>query len=719
MREVVPSTETDRDPNLYYSRAVYRVTFTVTFDAKTGSLVAEQEVEQTVSNAGYSDETPELQPVDPESGVAYATFTNTYRDPKVAVVGLNGVKNYTDTTGSNPIQDNMFTFRIEPDPESPAAVNGPKPDADPSKIGTTSDDRWYYDVTNTGYDFGFGNVTFDETYVPMGQTVSFSYTVRELFPEDASPGVPCQGMIYDTHTCGVTVIIKNNGGTLTASLEYSDHGDGSTHPPYFTFDNSYTAQPTTASLSATKELTGRDWTDSDSFTFDLKAITADAPMPDVTEGTATKETQTVTFGDITFAQAGTYQYEITERLPKGIQDDDPNADGFQHEGVTYDQTAHTATVSVEDNGKGNLVATVTYDDNDANTSAVITNSYNAGHAVVAFGGTKQLTGRDWQAGDVFGFTLAPGDGETQQAVDTRIVFMPADTTASVTWDSLAAGNGQYVFDFEPIRIYQPGTYTFAIKEVLPADDDPATDGVQSNGITYDAEERIVVVTVADEGKGKLEVNVTTSDSSLFTNAYTEPEPTAATAELAVTKHLEGRDWTDGDSFTFALAALTDGAPLPSSQQATATAQAQTASFGTMEFTSAGTYEYKISEVLPADDDAATAGVQQNGVTYDESTCTAVVTVTEEDGVLSAHVTYDSKDAQSAAFTNRYTTTGSGNPGGTPTDDKTTGSDQDTYDKKKLARTGDAAGGLLAAAALLAVAGGVTAGVAMARSRRRS
>ena len=114
-----------------------------------------------------------------------------------------------------------------------------------------------------------------------------------------------EGVSYDTAAHQVTVTVSYNVETdkMTASVKY----DGANS---LTITNTFA--PAEASPEVTKALTGREWTDDDSFTFTLAAVTEGAPLPATVTGTATKAQPKVSFGTITFNKAGTYEYTITE-----------------------------------------------------------------------------------------------------------------------------------------------------------------------------------------------------------------------------------------------------------------------------------------------------------------------------------------------------------------------------------------------------------------------
>ena len=96
-------------------------------------------------------------------------------------------------------------------------------------------------------------------------------------------------------------------------------------------------------------------------------------------------------------------------------------------------------------------------------------------------------------------------------------------------------------------------------------------------------------------------------SAVFTNTYSV---TPVTSEnLTGIKVLQGRDWAEGDSFTFALAPYND-CPLPAGYDITkgitvtkddAVGSTATFAFGQIEFTAPGIYRYTVAEVEPEND----------------------------------------------------------------------------------------------------------------------
>ena len=207
--------------------------------------------------------------------------------------------------------------------------------------------------------------------------------------------------------------------------------------------------------------------------------------------------------------------------------------------------------------------------------------------------------------------------------------MPKATTATATESEPTAV-------FMPITFVEPGEYTYTITEV--------NDGV--DGVTYDTTPHKVVVNVTEEAipdeSGdefppgytlssytlKAEVSYDGAESLIVTNTFAPAEE-----EIKVTKLLKGRAWLDADRFTVTLTAVTEGAPMPEKTELILTKAAQTGSFGTIRFDTAGTFEYIVKE---------TPGTEEN-MKYDSAEHKVTVTVTKADGpdnALTAAVTYE-------------------------------------------------------------------------------
>ena len=453
----------------------------------------------------------------------------------------------------------------------------------------------------------FAGITYDSLCFENGDPDSdvrvFEYTVTEI--NDHVPGVT-----YDTtpHTVTVTVtrsthieVINEYGDEIvvteyTAEVSYDGHDS-------LIITNTFT--PAAAHFEATKEF--NDWGKADSFTFVLEAVTQGAPMPDVTELTVTENAPTAVFAEIEYNAVGVYEYTITE-----VDDGVP--------GVTYDTTPHQVTVTVTaDPDTNELYAEVSYDGGD---ELIITNTYSPAPCEAQIEATKELVGREWNDDDEFIFDLAPV---------TANAPMPQVTFGVATAD-------EPTVVFGPIEFAEPGVYEYTVTERpgnLP-------------GVTYDTEPHTVIITVTDENAVLVaEVAYEDGEALIITNTYV---PSPCEAQIEVTKELIGREWDDGDEFVFDLAPVTANAPMPEITVAYATIDDPVAVFGTIEYNAPGVYEYVITE----------RELNAPGMAYDTSEHTVVVTVTYENGILSANVEYDG--AEELVIVNVYSTASAVIPG---------------------------------------------------------
>ena len=482
------------------------------------------------------------------------------------------------------------------------------------------------------------------------------------------------------------------------------------------FTNNYSASSVTldaqSGLRANKVLKGREWTDADTFTVQLTAEDG-VPMPKgakskVSTVELTKKTQTATFGDITYTKPGTYAYTIKEVVPGS----DAGADG-----ISYSAASYTATVVVEDNHAGALVVTsvkVTQvrDDAGAETKkevtekvATFTNHYDEHEKDIIIHAQKNLVdnaGTFPLAQNTFGFTLEGLGGLT----DVNATFSPDAVVTSVKapMPQGIEGNAATVGNNADGAVTWPAiSYTAKANAghayVYKFTENPENPG-RVAGMTYDGSVYYAVVRNAEKGAGietSIEYYKVLADGSVeqldkdatpsFTNTYSV-EPASAT--LQGQKTLSGRDWNQGESYTFNLTAatdddsatglnkttaqaVTDGAVVINTNQATAGApesgRVASFAFGTeaapaVTFKRAGTFSFNITE------NAAQDG--QAGMSMDKHTARATVVVTDLDksgnhtGKL--HVsseTYanvgasdaDKAVTDKAAFTNAYHASG--------------------------------------------------------------
>lgn len=461
-----------------------------------------------------------------------------------------------------------------------------------------------------------GKVTFSPIkYTEIGQ---HTYRLREV------PGDAGNGITYDDTTYTIVTTIADNGkGQLVATHELKDAKDAK-DVKSIEFKNVYTTNAAEASLAGKKSLQVPDGlTPADitgKFTFTVTGEEG-APMPASTSVHNDADGK-VDFGKITFTlddlnkalgekpekREHTFTYTVTE--------------SGEVAGVTNDaKLSREVSFTVTDNGKGKLDVSRKPDGNAAFT---FTNTYSVKPVETSvtdqITATKVLTGRELKDGE-FSFELVEGDKVVAKGTNT------AD--GKITMDA--------------VKYDKPGKrHTYTLREV--------NGGTTSKGITYSDAKYTIETTITDNGDGTLKAEHVLKDAkdataATFKNAYSVT-PTDADLDFGLSKAIDGREWTDGDEFSFTITAP-DGTPLP--DPATVTVSKRDAKdgiaaikFGKIRYTAAGTYKYEIRE---------NAG-STVGMTYDAHVATAEVTVTESgDGSLTANVT----KKENGRFTNTYRT----------------------------------------------------------------
>ncbi len=416
---------------------------------------------------------------------------------------------------------------------------------------STEESTTYYYILQENQGTADDGVTYDDTVYGIAVVVETTRTSGS-----SSGGTSSAYNSFETKVDSVTVyeLTLSDNGTYTQDKEVTI-SQNSSDEYVFPFTNSITKSVTIGgdgdeySIDVAKVLSGRGWQEGDSFEFTLSAEEG-TPMPDETTLTISygdvdeDGDYTASFGEITYKKAGTYTYTITEAVPDGATD---NGDGTHTlDGVTYDNATYTVTVVVESDGKGNLsVESVTYEvDDETKDSATFTNAYADGTVTIGGDGdeysidvAKVLSGRGWQEGDSFEFTLSAEEGTP----------MPDETTLTISYGDVDE-DGDYTASFGEITYKKAGTYTYTITEAVPDGATDNGDGTHTlDGVTYDNATYTVTVVVESDGKGNLsvesvtyEVDDETKDSATFTNVYT-----ASDEETPADDPTD--DSTDGDS----------------------------------------------------------------------------------------------------------------------------------------------------------------------------
>ena len=187
-----------------------------------------------------------------------------------------------------------------------------------------------------------GGITLDPiTYDRPG---THTYTLRERGAGTHDRGMTFSGASYNV----VTTVSDNGDGTLSVKHAFED-----AQTETATFTNVYRAAPASVKITAIKKLVGRDLRDGE-FAF---MLTGEGDTADISQTAKNDAHGNVSFDELTFEAPGTYTFRISE--VKGTE-----------EGMTYDEGAYTVTVTVVDNEKGQLEASLNYTKNGEAVEAI-------------------------------------------------------------------------------------------------------------------------------------------------------------------------------------------------------------------------------------------------------------------------------------------------------------------------------------------------------------
>ena len=479
----------DANNGITYDSKTYTIETTITDNGK-GELVAKHELK----------------------GDNEAKFNNSYKPNPDEFSVTDQITVTKVLTGRN-LKDSEFSFEL---------VEGDK-------------------VVATGTNNAEGKITMGAVkYTKPGK---HTYTLREVKGGTTSKGIAYSDAKYTIET----TITDNGDGTLEAKHVLKDDVKAAT------FENAYSVTPLDAELDfdLSKAIDGRDWTDSDKFSFTITAPEG-TPLPDPATVTVSKKDAkdgiaAIKFGKIRYTAAGTYKYEIRENAGNTV-------------GMTYDSHVATAEVTVTEDGDGNLTANVTKKENGR-----FTNTYRTELNYTAAGGlwlSKYLDGRPMTEGQ-FTFTVTPADDASARALGllpgANSFKSPAAAEATVGLIDILSG---HEVKFTQADAGKTFTYTVAEKN----DGQP--------GYTYDDAVRTVTIAIADDTAGTLTATTTVSGGSEgtlvteyktgaaavesavvpFVNSYsaTTNTPGGTAAQVVATKTLTGRPMADGE-FWFGIA----------------------------------------------------------------------------------------------------------------------------------------------------------------------
>lgn len=387
---------------------------------------------------------------------------------------------------------------------------------------------------------------------------TFEFVVSEIVPGD---GDKLAGVTYDEATHKVEIAVSLKDGMNLDVATYVDGELVESGVPTVAFANAYkpaNVDFATTNFGLNKVLEGRDWIESDSFSFEIVAETQGAPMPSggataTVQSTSAKDGEAVAFdfGNITFTTrdmvadgsavtSKTFVYTVSETVP------DPAKAGIQ-----YSTNVAKIYVTVTDDGEGRLVAT------SSTENGMFVNKYETSLNYTAAGGltlTKTLNGRDMAQGQ-FQIQVVPND-EASAAVlglpmNGKVFDMPAAKDGK-------AASVPVCSDVEFTQLDAGKTFTYTVSEL----------GDAGNGYAFDTAVRTVTISVSDDPAAATLTATTTVSGGPDAATYTYKtgdSPAADAAKVAfvnsyaasgsvdvnATKTLSGRALIDGE-FNFGV-----------------------------------------------------------------------------------------------------------------------------------------------------------------------
>jgi len=599
-----------------YTTKEYKVLVSV--KVEDGYYIIDMEIFDGANKVAEASSTASADKLIAVAEVGGIEFENTFTPEKVTVAeNLRGIKNLF---GRNITSTDNFTFALY------------ETNANYSTAGVTPDTK-VADYNNNGI-FNFGEFSFD-------REGTYYYVIRENVPSDAVDGV-YNGVTYDKNEYRIKVVVTGDSvnGKLVANASMTVF-DGVTEAPAtaIVFNNVYRAEGTSAVISGTKTLEGGIIKlQANAFHFEL--IENGRVIATIGNGVPVSDTKAGFEFNLNYDTAGIYEYKIREKVPQGV--DSSN----KLNGVVYDKNEYTVTVTVTDNGKGKLEASVNY----GSTSPDFVNKYEVTPTSFDIAVKKTLKG-DSIAEHTFDFELYSAvlvDGEYVRG--NLIATRSNGTDGMVYFDS----------QINELNFSTIGAYRFIIVEKAG----------NKALMEYDKTIFKVEIDITDNLSGVLVANakyIKVTDNGeqevstpIFENVYNEE---SVTAEIKGDKSFN-KELTGGE-FTFELYQALKGADGKINAVGEAVLTAKNDADGKFKFAeqngskyitydTAGVYYYVIKEQIP---DTAENGVFE-GITYSDKEYVVTVTVTEglngTRSILKTEVSY----SDTVEFVNTYSAKGS-------------------------------------------------------------
>lgn len=661
------------NPGVSMSQALYEVKVVVA-DKHDGTLSVESAMTKLAGDNGVEFKTPEA--------AELAAFVNAFSDKSVTW-NPSGTKTWNDATGQRALEPGMFFVMAKTTDASAPLPAGDGVEVVTGKTATNVDYRGVVLTVSASGSIAFSQATFSLSDLRGASSKTYVYEITEVVKvgdawvdaKNLTAGQGLPGVTYDPTVWQATVMVKSevvgDNAHIELSVAYSKQGATTdaeavlSDAKAFAFENSYSPEPAVATISGAKVFEGRAMTEAESFGFSLvpanKAATdafdADFAKQATVSGLANGDSKTFNFDELLFNKPGTYTFKMVENAYCG---EALNSEAAQSSHIAFDTHECLVTVKVTDDHSGTLQAEVSY-----NGGATFTNVYSEEKTYGSFGGLaveKTLEGRTMHAGE-FAFNIEGAD-DASKALLKRIDEDCSGVLQFSNPNDRAAGVADAMKPIDGITFTQADagkTFDFVVSEVVPGDD------AKLAGVTYDEATHKVEIAVSLKDGISLDVatyvdgELVESDTPTvaFRNTYAPANTEYATTNFGLNKVLEGRDWTENDSFSFEITAETQGAPMPSGGE-TATVQPTSAKdgeavafgFGSIRFTAddmvidgsavtSKTFVYTVSETVP---DPVKVGIQ-----YSTNVAKVYVTVTDDgEGHLVA-----TSSTENGTFVNEY------------------------------------------------------------------
>lgn len=347
------------------------------------------------------------------------------------------------------------------------------------------------DVTAPTAEFTFDVTLTDATGKQLAGTYNYEGDKKGVIENGA-------GQIKLAHGQSITIkglpegaeyaVVEHKVDGFTAIADTMNGAIAKNQTAQAAFTNTYRPAPIVipggvdSALQVKKVLKGRDWLPNESYSFELQAVTVGAPMPEGVGNvaTATADNQPASFGGISFAKPGEYEYRIVETGASA----DVN--------LTFSKAEYKLVVTVEANGsvlQATFVLTQVKDDAGKTVDEVL----QVPGEVMTFTNTykKPAQGKDVTA-----------EGKPGTSIDGQLVQVGSKLVYTINWVNDAV---------DEIGKAVPAAVT--ITDVIPAGTAYVKDSATNGGV-YNADTKTLTWDL-----GKQEANA--SGTVSFTVEVTE------------------------------------------------------------------------------------------------------------------------------------------------------------------------------------------------------